>query len=106
MMWNEKDLLTLVYFLIFFIPALGYFTKCPSCGKFFKRRKNGERECIGYKDSQIDVEREDKVYRDSKGNKIGSSFVKEKKEVTFFTYKYFWKCSKCNHEWVTTKIES
>ena len=102
---RSKDITNLIVVALIVFPIWGYLTKCPSCNKWFARKKNGDKKLRGYEEGYDIAEREDAVYRDSKGNITGSRFIKEKVEVIHKMYDVHWKCSKCNHQWTTTDRE-
>lgn len=77
----------------------GYLSKCPDCQKWWAAENTGS-ELLQEDGGYETVIRRD-VIKNSRGEKIGETERKEQIYVTTSTYRNYYCCEKCQHEWTT-----
>lgn len=80
------------------LAAYGYSKRCPKCQKWFSAEEV-DNELLSRKTGFKTVTRQDR-HRDSQGKTIKTVERKEQVQVEVSTWKDFYKCKSCNHEWI------
>lgn len=94
---ENKGYLMLGLGLVAFVTFKGYQKKCPKCESWFAAREV-DRELLNQRHQNRTVTRQDKQ-RDIQGKLLGTVERKEQVRVEVSTWKNFYVCKKCQHEW-------
>lgn len=102
---ENKGYLMLGFGLVAFVMFKGYQKKCPKCQSWFSAREV-DRTLLNQRHQNRTVTRQDK-HRDIQGKLLSTVERKEQVRVEVSTWKNFYVCKKCQHEWTgVTSTES
>jgi hypothetical protein len=89
--------------LLLIYLASGYSNRCPSCKKWFAKKKLGSR-IVDQSSNYRTVTRND-IHRDRHGREIGRTERQEQVIVNTNTTRHSYHCKKCGHQWSSLTIK-